>query len=278
MTFIDRISGVLDRRVSRRSFVVRSAFVGSALATGGLDFVLHPGSAYSQLCASAFCGSPNCDCSSTCCAGYTEFCCVLTGFNSCPAGTVMGGWWLAEGSAYCSGPRYYMDCNAACNCTSGCAAGQPFCHTDCDGVSCHCGLNSCAHFFTGCLQFRYGQCNQDNHCLGRILCRVVTCVPPWEIEPNCTTVSATDNRTANQNAGCLTPGPTESTLEPTMFIAYATTDSTDGTIKRDEQFVVREAGIVSVISVSDSNRLQTRLGPLVPLSGNLLVGLRTEPT
>ena len=28
----------------------------------------------------------------------------------------MGGWWVADNSSYCGGPRYYMDCNATCTC------------------------------------------------------------------------------------------------------------------------------------------------------------------
>lgn len=43
--------------------------------------------------------------------------------------------------------------------------------------------------------------------MGRIKCRVVTCVPPWEIS-DCTRASATDDGTANQNASCLSSGPT----------------------------------------------------------------------
>lgn len=274
MSLTDRISGVLDRHLSRRSFVVRSAFVGSALATGGLDFLLRPGSAYANVCSNA-CGNPNCACSSTCCIGYTEFCCVLNGgFNSCPQGTVLGGWWLANGSAYCDGPRYYMDCNAICACTQGCGGGSTFCEPACDGLECGCAHGSCDNYLTGCFQFRYGQCSQDVGCIGRIACRVVTCVPPWDFDPSCTKASATDDATANQNAGCLTPEPTYPLLEPTMFMAYATSNSSDGTIKAYEQFVVREDGIAAIATGPDSEHLQARLGPMMPLSGDQLVQFR----
>jgi hypothetical protein len=206
VSVVDRLSSVLERRLSRRSFVVRSAFAGSALTAGGVDFLVRPGTAYAQICS---CGNLDCDCSSTCCAGYTEFCCVTNGgYNYCPSNTIMGGWWMAEGSIYCDGPRYYMDCNGICSCTDGCGDGYQFCDTSCDGLSCGCAEGSCDNYLSGCFQFRYGQCNQDVSCIGRIHCRVVTCVPPWEIDPSCTMTVATDNGTADQNAACLTPGPT----------------------------------------------------------------------
>ncbi len=72
---------------------------------------------------------------------------------------------------------------------------------------CGCGPNGCDSFLTGCLQFRYGQCNQDVACLGRIVCRVVACVPPWQVDPSCTTAVAVDNATAEQNEPCWTPAP-----------------------------------------------------------------------
>ena len=205
VTFVDRASKFLEHRISRRSLIVRSAFAGSALATGGLEFLLKPGTAYAQ----CVCGSADCSCGDTCCAGYTEFCCVLNGgYNSCPANTIMGGWWMAEGSEYCDGPRYYMDCNAVCECLDGCSGGFPFCSTGCDGVTCGCAFGSCENYLTSCFQFRYGQCNQDVECIGRIVCRVVTCVPPWEVDPTCTTASAEDDGPADQNAACLGPVPT----------------------------------------------------------------------
>jgi hypothetical protein len=206
MTVVDKVSGFLDSRLSRRSFVVRSAFAGSAVTVAGTGYVMRPGSAYAATC---FCGDNGCGCGSTCCNGYTEFCCVINGgFNFCPDNTVMGGWWKADGSTYCDGPRYYMDCSATCNCTDGCGEGFGFCDTGCDGVNCGCAEGSCDNYLTGCFQFRYGQCNQDLACVGRIVCRVVTCVPPWEIDPSCTTASATDDGTAEQSAPCLTPAPT----------------------------------------------------------------------
>jgi hypothetical protein len=212
VSVVTRLSNVLDRRLSRRSFVVRTAFAGSALSVGGLHYVLTPGRAYASICS---CGNSSCGCGTTCCAGYTEFCCVINGgFNYCPSDTVMGGWWKADGSSYCAGPRYYMDCNAVCSCTDGCGDGNQFCDPGCDGLTCGCAEGTCDNYLTGCFQFRYGQCNQHVSCLGRIKCRVVTCVAPWEIDPTCTRAAATDDGTAEQNAPCLTPGPTKPCSSP----------------------------------------------------------------
>ncbi len=202
---VARASRLLDSRFSRRSMINRSAFVGSAVAIGGgLDLALKPGTAYAQICP---CGNEECDCGSTCCAGFSEFCCAVTGYNYCPSNTVMGGWWMADNSSFCGGPRYYMDCNATCSCTDGCGNGFGFCDPGCDGTNCGCGSNGCDSYLTGCLQFRYGQCNQDVDCLGRIVCRVVACVPPWQVDPSCTTAVAVDNSTAEQDEPCWTPAP-----------------------------------------------------------------------
>jgi hypothetical protein len=204
-TLVDRAAGFLDARMSRRSVFVRSAFVGSAVAAGGVDFLVKPGTAYGVICA---CGSHDCGCGSACCDGFTEFCCTINGgYNYCPSNSVMGGWWKADGSAFCAGPRYYMDCNATCGCDTGCGGGWPFCEPECDGVDCGCAEDNCAQRVTGCFQFRYGQCNQDVPCMGRIVCRVVSCVAPWEIDPTCTTTNAQDNFTATQNAPCNTAVP-----------------------------------------------------------------------
>ena len=43
--------------------------------------------------------------------------------------------------------------------------------------------------------------------MGRIVCRVVACVPPWQVDPSCTTAVAVDNATAEQNEPCWTPAP-----------------------------------------------------------------------
>jgi hypothetical protein len=43
--------------------------------------------------------------------------------------------------------------------------------------------------------------------VGRIVCRVVACVPQWQVDPSCTTAVAVDNGTAEQNEACWTPAP-----------------------------------------------------------------------
>jgi ribosomal protein L24E len=203
---VERTSEFLGSRLSRRSFINRSAFAGSAVVIGaGVDLALKPGTAYGAICS---CGDAGCGCGSTCCSGFTDFCCSVNGgYNYCPTNSVMGGWWKADNSTFCGGPRYYMDCNATCQCTTGCSDGFPFCGTECDGTNCGCGPNGCDSYMTGCLQFRYGQCNQDVACMGRIVCRVVACIPPWEIDPSCTTAVAVDNGTAEQTVACWTTAP-----------------------------------------------------------------------
>ena len=206
VTLVERASTFLATRITRRSFINRSAMVGSAVAVGsGVDLLLRPGTAYGAVCT---CANTAGGCGSTCCAGFSEFCCSINnGYNYCPADTVMGGWWKADNSSYCGGPRYYMDCHAQCGCTTGCGGGWGFCEPGCDGTSCGCGPEGCNSWVTGCFQFRYGQCNQQIDCIGRIVCRVVACVPPWTVDPTCTTTVAVDNSTAEMDAACWTSAP-----------------------------------------------------------------------
>ncbi|MGH9075358.1 MAG: twin-arginine translocation signal domain-containing protein [Acidimicrobiales bacterium] len=197
----ERTSALLASRTSRRGFLVRSAVVGSALAVAPVGYVLRPLSAYAAVCA---CGDPGCGCGSACCDGYTEFCCTLYGANACPPGTFAGGWWKSDGSAYCAGARYYIDCMGECtSCRGGCANGGSFCDPGCDNLECGCGLGSCDQRQAGCVTFRYGQCHQEIACSGRIACRAVTCIPPWQLDSTCTTTVLVDEATADQNAPCL---------------------------------------------------------------------------
>ncbi len=197
-TWVDRLSGAVANRIDRRGFLARSAVVGSALAVSPVDFLLRPTSAYAAVCA---CVGQNCDCGAACCDGYTEFCCTIYGANACPAGTAVAGWWKADGSGFCSGPRYYMDCNAGCR-SCGCGS-SGLCSGSCSGTPCSCAKGNCNDRRAGCNEFRYGQCNQSTPCLGPIVCRLVTCIPPWEIEPSCTHTVATDDSTAFHDAPCL---------------------------------------------------------------------------
>jgi hypothetical protein len=182
----ERTTRLLGAYTDRRGFLAKSAVVGSALATNPLQYVLKPTSAYAATCN---CRGQPCVCGSACCDGYTDFCCTLTGFNSCPGGTVPAGWWKADGSGFCAGSaRYYIDCNVV--------PGNNPC-------SCKCALDDCNHRAVCCTQFRYGQCHQELPVVGAIMCRVVTCTPPWVFDPTCTTDVLVDNNTRFHDAACL---------------------------------------------------------------------------
>jgi hypothetical protein len=188
----ERAASFLERRVDRRGVLRKGAMAGTAMAVAPTTFALRPGSAYSAVCGrGALCND-----------GYTEFCCTIYGANRCPAGTSLGGWWKVDGSSYCGGgPRYYMDCNAACN---GCGCGgNGVCSGSCSGTGCGCANGDCNNRKAGCTAFRYGQCNQGVKCLGPIVCRVVTCTQPWRIDGSCTTASRTDNATRYHSRPCL---------------------------------------------------------------------------
>jgi hypothetical protein len=196
---LDRAVGRVGRkRINRRSMLRRTTMAATAMAVAPTDFLLRPSSAYAAVCR---CQGQNCGCGSQCCDAYTEFCCTLTGQNGCPPGTVAAGWWKVDGSGFCGGaPRYYLDCNAQCG---GCGCGGGICSGACSGTHCGCALGDCNNRKSGCVQFRYGQCNQHIACLGPIVCRVVTCTPPWVFDGSCTTSSRTDNATANHSRPCL---------------------------------------------------------------------------
>jgi hypothetical protein len=190
---VERIGEHLARRPTRRSFLLKTAVVGSALATRPWRYLTRPGTAYASLCG------PEADCAS----GWTVFCCSINdGENTCPPGTIPAGWWKADGSAFCGGgPRYILDCNATCG-SCGCGS-SGICAPGCHDWKCHCGTNDCDQRRVACNNFRYGQCHQEVACVGPVVCRVATCMPPWEWEPTCTTTAATANATANHSAPCL---------------------------------------------------------------------------
>lgn len=188
----ERAAGFLERHVDRRGLLRRSAMVGTALSVAPTTYALRPGTAYAAVCGrNALCND-----------GYTEFCCTITGANRCPPGTALGGWWKVDGSSFCGGgPRYYMDCNANCG---GCGCGaNGICSGACTGTPCGCAQGNCNNRKSGCTGFRYGQCNQGTRCLGPIVCRVVTCTPPWQIDGTCTTAARTDNATRYHTRPCL---------------------------------------------------------------------------
>lgn len=207
--FVERITMKMAYSdIDRRGFMQRFTMGAAALLMAPKVFALEPVSAYAAICS---CSGQSCNCGSLCCDGYTEFCCTMYGANTCPSGTVPAGWWKADGAGVCDDetgakPRYYLDCNiddcGTCGCGSRgvCSGG---CQTDSD-YSCGCGDDNCNNRKSSCTQFRYGQCNADISCLGPIVCRVVTCTPPWIWDNSCTTASATDNNTRFHNRPCLT--------------------------------------------------------------------------
>lgn len=173
-------------RTSRRSFLGGAALMGAALAVDPFGYLTRPASAYDTVC-----GADN-----SCAAGYTVFCCTINGGNnSCPPDSFIGGWWKADNSSFCGGnARYYIDCNAYR-----------------DGrYTCHCNTTTCDQRRVACNQFRYGQCNTQIPWsnTGPVLCRVVSCTPPWvQYGGTCSSSSATDNNTATHSAPCLTGRP-----------------------------------------------------------------------
>ena len=103
MTMTERLGSFLLTRTSRRSFLATTTMTATALSVAPVDFVLRPGTAYAAVCQCV--PGQDCDCSSLCCDGYTQFCCTINnGANACPPGTFAGGWWKADGSIYCAGP------------------------------------------------------------------------------------------------------------------------------------------------------------------------------
>jgi hypothetical protein len=188
---------------SRRDLFRKAAIAGTALAVAPGEFVLRPVSAYAAVCN---CSGQNCQCGSLCCDGYTEFCCTTSGVNWCPPGAVTGGWWKVDASAYCGGsaPRYYLDCHNRCG---GCGCTGGICSGACSNTTCGCAAGSCGNRKAGCTRFRYGQCNGNIACLGPIICRVVSCTPPWRLDAACSTAALTDNRTRYHHRPCLNPPP-----------------------------------------------------------------------
>jgi hypothetical protein len=211
------IGGFLLSRTSRRGFLAKATVTATALTVAPVELLTRPGTAYGYICECV--PGTNCDCSQLCCDGYTQFCCTINnGVNACPPGTFAGGWWKADGSEYCAGARYYIDCMGECH-GCGCGGGN-FCPS-CDDLICECALGSCDNRHVGCTEFRYGQCHQEISCSGRIACRVVSCTPPWVLDSTCTTVAQTDDNTANHYAPCQN-GPTSNSPEVVGMAATPT--------------------------------------------------------
>lgn len=224
---ISRLSEALARRTSRRGFLAKVAVAGSAVAVSPARFALRPGSAFAAVCS---CSGSTCGCGSACCDGYTEFCCTITGVNTCPAGTVAAGWWKADAPGICGDtPRYYIDCNVAPG------------HNPC---SCGCANGDCNNRKACCTRFRYGQCHQEIATVGPIMCRVVTCTPPWVFDPSCTTAPLTDNATRYHDGPCLHESPPAA---PEMRSATWYLASDPGTGLADQVFSYGDPGDVPVV-------------------------------
>jgi hypothetical protein len=74
----ERAARALAPKLGRRSFLTKSAVVGSALAATPAKYILEPGTAYAAVCS---CSGSTCDCGAACCDGYTEFYVVLGSFR-----------------------------------------------------------------------------------------------------------------------------------------------------------------------------------------------------
>jgi hypothetical protein len=186
---VDRAARLLAGHEStRRRFLGRLAVFGSALALHPIRFILRPTPAYASVC-----GSGN-----SCGSGWTVFCCTINdGANTCPTGSFVAGWWKVDASAFCLGaPRYYIDCNR-----------RPKAH-----CRCHCNDSGCDRRRVCCNVFRYGQCNTQIGGVTEVVCRVITCTPPWRWDPSCGRTVRTSPATRSHSSRCL-PGKNPSHID-----------------------------------------------------------------
>lgn len=206
---VERMRRLATPDPTRRDLLERLALGATALSVAPMTYALRPVTA-----TAAIVGPDQCPRGSHCTDGYTDFCCALSswGRNLCPPGTVVAGWWKADGSGFCDidgpRPRYYLDCNHVCDPGCDCGPGG-ICDQGCTAADCGCLDDDCNNRQIDCVRFRYGQCNQDIPCVGPIRCRIVTCVPPWVWDPSCTTAVATDNGTRFHDRACLHEGFTD---------------------------------------------------------------------
>jgi hypothetical protein len=189
-----------SRRPSRRTFLTTATLAGTALAVNPWDYLTKPQDAYGSVCGPG----------ATCSAGWSAMCCSINnGRNTCPPNTYAGGWWKADRSSFCGGAaRYYIDCNAN--------PGKHF--------TCRCNKSNCDHRYVACNVFRYGQCNTQVKGTTAVVCRQISCTPPWKLYPGkCGKSSATDNNTKLHGAPCLTKSntfPRTVTFAPSRHTLY----------------------------------------------------------
>jgi len=225
---VNRIARIGGRGSSRRGFLGGAALVGAALAVDPWGYLTRPTTAYAATCGTdASCG-----------AGYSVFCCTINGGrNTCPSGTFAGGWWKADRSSYCGGAaRYYIDCNVL--------PGHHF--------RCRCNTTSCDHRLVACNWFRYGQCSTHIKGVTPVVCRQISCTPPWQIYKSCGRSSATDNNTARHTAPCLTE-PEDGSLFPNNWLRPRVKVSAPGAKVLEIRFQAdKEANDLVVYTAQDS--------------------------
>ena len=205
-TLVEKVSGVLSARMGRRGFFARSAVVGTALAANPVTYALTPTDAYAAICS---------------CQGQGLRVRVvllrrlhrvlLHPHRPQPVPARHGARRLVEGRRHRAlrGPATTWTATPPCN---GCGCGgNGVCSGSCSGTSCGCANGDCNNRKAGCTNFRYGQCNQGIACLGPIVCRLVTCIAPWEIDGTCTATCAPDNATATTTGRACTTSPATST-------------------------------------------------------------------
>ena len=181
-------TGRLLRDRTAKAVPQRGSALAAAVTVAPRRYLLEPVSAYVALC---LCSGSTCDCGASCCDGYTEFCCSLTGHgqNYCPAGTELGGYGRPTGPVSAVAPPA----------TTWIANVVP----PASPCSCGCANGNCGCARPAAPRFRYGQLPQEIATMGAIMCRVVTCTAPWEFDPTCTRTVLTDNNTRFHDAPCL---------------------------------------------------------------------------
>ncbi len=193
---VSKAAGVLERKSSRRGFIMGSAMVGSAVAVAGCAPGTQPGTPYNHI---TDCGG------GLCTDGYTEFCCTINnGLNVCPPGTFVAGWWRADYSSFCNGTRYYMDCNAVVLrsriSATGSARAVPSAAAQGGATR---GASTATTSATGSATRRSGSSVRSRAGSSPV------CPPYTVAEYACTTAAAVDNSTAEHAPahGCAPPAP-----------------------------------------------------------------------
>lgn len=250
--------------ISRRSLLVRTAVVGSAIVVAPRRFLFEPGTAYASF--TDLCGPDN-----SCGSGYTVFCATINnGLNECPPGTEVAGWWRADGSSWCcNGSRYYIDCNALC--TGGCSgscfdpSNTLICQDSCQSVGCHgcsttCkGVGNCDQRLYAANRFRYPNCSTQQSCTGDVVCRRVSCTFPTSLPGlgGCNGgIVSIDQETAEHSAPGLQQASWQGgavAIRPDGYFINAPAVATVRGSSRADVFALRSDGNIWWTSESDSN-------------------------